>query len=49
MIAGNLLWVSACHPINKSLRLKDDNFLEESFEKLIESETGLEIDLTPED
>lgn len=39
--------VSGCSYLNKKAGLKDDNFIEESAEKLIEYKTGLDIDLTP--
>jgi len=33
--------------INQCFGLKDDNPIEEVIEKVIESQTGIEIDLTP--
>ena len=43
------LATSACSQINKFLNLKDDNIFEEFVEDIIDMETGLKIDLTPED
>lgn len=37
----------SCSSINKKLGLKDDNFIEEALESVIESNTGFDIDLTP--
>jgi len=38
-----------CSYFNKKLGLKNDHFVEEKVEKIIENETGLKIDLTPDD
>lgn len=38
-----------CSAINEYLGLKNDNVIESNCEDLIESYTGLSIDLTPED
>lgn len=38
-----------CHYLNQKAGLPDDNVIEELIEELIESKTGLEIDLTPGD
>ena len=40
--------VGGCNSINRKLGLDDDHFVEEMAERFIESETGLDIDLTPE-
>ena len=37
----------ACSALNQKLGLKDDNPVEEVAEGLIESKTGLDVDLTP--
>lgn len=39
--------VGGCSYVNKKIGLSDDNFLEETFEELIEGETGVDIDLSP--
>lgn len=36
-----------CSSINRRMGLKDDNFVEEVVEKVIESELGVDVDLTP--
>jgi len=46
LLSASLL--GACTYVNKKLGLHDDNLLEEAFEEQIESNTGIEIDLTPE-
>lgn len=38
-----------CSWLNKQFNLKDDHPLENLLEKVIESETGIKIDLTPEE
>jgi len=38
---------NSCSHINKRLGLKDDNSIETRIEEMIESQTGLDIDLTP--
>jgi hypothetical protein len=38
-----------CSWLNKQFNLKDDHPLENLLEKVIESETGIEVDLTPEE
>ena len=40
--------LSSCSGVNKQLGLKDDNISEEILEEVIESKTGLDLDLTPE-
>jgi len=42
-----MVFCFSCSSINKKLGLKDDNFIEESIESIIESNTGLDVDLTP--
>jgi len=37
----------SCSAINQYLHMKDDNMAEEFIEDVIESQTGLDIDLTP--
>lgn len=37
----------ACSSINEKVGLKDDNFVEEAVEVIIEEKTGIEMDLTP--
>jgi len=39
--------VFGCSYVNKFIGIDDDNIIEEVAEKAIESETGLDIDLTP--
>lgn len=43
-----IIFTGACTKINKYFGLKDDNDVEQMVEKVIEDETGLEVDLTPE-
>ena len=38
----------SCSPINKRLGLPDDHPIEQAAESLIEQQTGISIDLTPE-
>ncbi len=38
---------SSCSPINQKLGLEDDNLGEECVEVLIQSQTGMDIDLSP--
>ena len=38
-----------CRALNKKLGLQNDNVIEEAIEEIIELNTGLKIDLTPED
>lgn len=40
--------IGGCSLINEVLQLKNDNIIEEAIEQIIENETGVEIDLTPE-
>jgi len=40
--------LGGCSYLNRKLGVKDDHFVEEMAERFIESETGLDIDLTPE-
>lgn len=44
----SLLAITSCSAINKKLGLKDDNVAEELLEGVIDSKTGLKIDLTPD-
>ena len=37
----------SCHLVNESMGLEADNFFEEIIEEVIESQTGLDLDLTP--
>lgn len=37
-----------CSLLNRQLGLKDDNEIEQAIEALIESQTGVPVDLTPE-
>lgn len=39
--------LGGCHFVNNKLGLQDDNVAEELAEELIESKTGVDIDLTP--
>jgi len=52
-IAIGLLIVTAtfggCSYINDKMNMADDNLIEQFLEAQIESKTGIEIDLTPED
>ena len=43
-----VLMVGGCSYINKKLKLRDDNFGEEIIEGVIESQLGVDVDLTPE-
>jgi len=42
-------YFTGCSHINEKTGLKNDNIFEQSVEKLIESEFGIEVDLTPND
>lgn len=48
MVTCLILTVSSCSTINKALGLKDDNDVEQRVEEVIEQETGVKVDLTPE-
>ncbi len=39
----------SCSMLNQKLGLSDDNVIEEAVEAVIDVETGLNIDLTPQD
>ncbi len=41
--------VGGCSWLNRQVGLDDDNLIEQNIEALIEYNTGLNIDLTPED
>ncbi len=43
-----LCMLVSCSTINQRLGLKDDNLVEEKIEYIIQLETGLNIDLTPD-
>lgn len=43
-----LLIVTSCSYINKKLGLKDDNVIEQNIENVIERESSISVDLTPE-
>lgn len=36
-----------CSYLNKRFNVEDDNIIEETVEKIIEKQTGLDLDLTP--
>ena len=40
--------INGCSALNRSIGLEDDNHVEELIEEVIEAQTGIEIDLTPE-
>lgn len=42
-----LIGCTCCSKANKKLGLKDDNFVEETIETVIEKKLGISIDLTP--
>lgn len=42
-----IVLVTSCKYLNKAFGMKDDNFLEEAVEDMIEVKTGIDIDLTP--
>lgn len=48
VVGAIALFLGSCSPVNEWLGLSDDNVAEELIEGLIESETGLLIDLTPQ-
>ena len=39
--------LGGCHLANRAFSLKDDNIIEELIEDVIESQSGIKIDLTP--
>lgn len=39
--------LGGCHLTNRALGLKDDNVIEELIEDVIESQTGINLDFTP--
>lgn len=41
------IFFNACQYLNEKAGLENDNFIEEIVEEVIESKTGIEIDLTP--
>lgn len=43
-----LLFMCSCSPINKEIGIQDDHPLEEFAEHIIQVETGLNIDLSPQ-
>lgn len=45
---GVILLLPSCSELNKKVGLKDDNDVEQRLEKLIEDETGIKVDLTPQ-
>ena len=47
LMAGCCLIVAGCSYLNEQCGLKDDWVGEQILEKVIEGQTGLEIDLTP--
>lgn len=47
LIAVGILIFDGCARLNRRLNLENDNIFEELIEEIIESETGLDIDLTP--
>lgn len=48
VLALCFLSVACVGLLNKKLGLEDDNLMEEAMEELIEYQTGLDIDLTPD-
>lgn len=48
LMIGVTLLLPSCSDLNKKVGLKDDNDVEQRLEKLIEDETGIKVDLTPE-
>lgn len=42
------LILCSCSTINRQLGIEDDNPIEETVEEVIKSETGLDLDLTPD-
>lgn len=43
-----LSFCNACTFLNKKAGLKDDNIIEESIEAVIQSQTGISVDLSPD-
>lgn len=41
--------IGGCSYLNKKVGIENDNFVEQFIEQQIENQTGIEIDLTPED
>jgi hypothetical protein len=39
--------LGGCSYLNSKIGLEDDNFFEESLEEVIETKTGIDIDLSP--
>lgn len=48
MLIGPIMWLGLFHSCNRYMGVEDDNPIEELIEDIIEVETGLDIDLTPE-
>lgn len=46
---GILILSGACSKINKIVGLKDDNPIEQSIEEVVKEETGIDLDLTPQE
>lgn len=42
-----LILISGCHKLNEYFNLPDDNQIEQGIEDVIENETGLVVDFTP--
>lgn len=49
MLAALIILSGACSKINRIVGLPDDNPIEQNVEKIIKEETGLEVDLTPQE
>lgn len=47
ILCVSLSFCSGCSYLNKKAGLKDDNIIETYLEDVIQSETGLDVDLTP--
>lgn len=47
-LIGVTLLLHSCSEVNSQIGLKDDNPMEEAAEEMIEEETGIIVDFTPE-
>ena len=43
-----IITLTGCHSLNQAFGMKDDNPVEEVVEQVVERETGVHLDLTPD-
>lgn len=47
LMVSSVLLVNSCSELNQKVGLKDDNDIENKIEELIEDQTGVRVDFTP--